>query len=116
MEVSHTQMPLLNQRLTMWGEIVKAQSEGHEVPALRESGLKSVSLCQRLLCLSKMPSRTSQGVRRDMVWSQPGRVVAPPRLLTSRERSTKSSIPVTLSSAAGRRDIRDEEDMVGYKR
>jgi hypothetical protein len=36
MEVSLTQMPLLNQRLTVWGEIVKAQSEGHELPALRE--------------------------------------------------------------------------------
>jgi len=67
MEVSLTQMPLLNQRLTIWGEIVKAQSEGYELPALRESDLKSVALSQRPLCLSKMPSRTSQGSRRDMV-------------------------------------------------
>ena len=36
MEISLTQMPLLNQRLTIWGEIVKAQSEGHELPAPRE--------------------------------------------------------------------------------
>jgi hypothetical protein len=36
LEVSLTQMSLLNQRLTIWGEIVKAQNEGYELPALRE--------------------------------------------------------------------------------
>ncbi|RYP50921.1 hypothetical protein DL768_003646 [Monosporascus sp. mg162] len=36
LEISLTQMSLLNQRLSIWGEIVKAQNEGFELPALRE--------------------------------------------------------------------------------
>ncbi|CAG8980067.1 hypothetical protein HYALB_00013392 [Hymenoscyphus albidus] len=36
LEVSLTQMSLLNQRLNIWGEIVKAQNNGYELPALRE--------------------------------------------------------------------------------
>lgn len=36
LEISLTQMSLLNQRLTIWGEIVKVQNEGYELPALRE--------------------------------------------------------------------------------
>ena len=36
LEISLTQMSLLNHRLSIWGEIVKAQNEGYELPALRE--------------------------------------------------------------------------------
>lgn len=67
MEVSLTQMSLLNQRLTIWGEIVKAQNEGYELPTLREKWPQIGSTVVTALVSPKIPSRTSQGSRNDMV-------------------------------------------------
>jgi hypothetical protein len=116
MEVSLTQMPLLNQRLTIWGEIVKAQSEGHELPALREKWPQNGSTVATALMYIRDVFTDVSGLGKRYGLKLTGESSSTTVAIMSRERSTKSSIPVTLSSAAGRRDIRDEEDMVGDKR